>query len=227
MIYIPKKTADYQVIHEDDLLIVASKKAGLLSVAADDKKGRDLLSLLREQFGSKIKLLHRLDKETSGLVIATKKPSFERIFVQHDLHKEIRKIYLVLVHGQIKGKSGIIDNPLPARGPNIKVPAKTIYKVLGKTKEATLITAQIETGRQHQIRRHLAAIGHPIIGDRVDGKFALNKTFMQKRGYHGLWLHSWRLEFEHFLTHEKIRLEAEIPADKQAVLNALGFGKVI
>ena len=189
------------------------------NVAIHPKKLANTKSLLddvRTLWGNNANLVHRLDKETSGLIIASKNKFSESILKQMFQNKEIRKKYLALVRGHINKELTIKKPILANKDENIKVKVLihpegkesiTIIKPIKKIGENTLIECILLTGRQHQIRVHLFSIGHPIIGDPlygVDNEFAdryLNKLVndqerIQKTGAKRLMLHSYKLEFE-------------------------------
>ena len=203
-------------IFETPHFAVFDKPSG---VAIHPKKLANTKSLLddvRSLYGNNANLVHRLDKETSGLIIASKNKFAESILKQMFQNKEVNKKYLALVKGHID-KTITIKKPILAnKDENIKVKviihpdgkeSITIVKPVKKIGENTLVECTLLTGRQHQIRVHLFSIGHPIVGDPlygVDNDFAdryLNKQInederIEKTGAKRLMLHSYRLEFE-------------------------------
>ena len=203
-------------IFETTHFAVFDKPSG---VAIHPKKLANTKSLLddvRALYGSNANLVHRLDKETSGLVIASKNKFAESILKQSFQNKEINKKYLALVRGYIEKEMTIKKPILANKDENIKVKVLihsdgkesiTIIKPIKKIGENTLVECIPLTGRQHQIRVHLFSIGHPIIGDPlygVDNNFAnryLNKQITLKErikitGAKRLMLHAYKLEFE-------------------------------
>ena len=203
-------------IFETSHFAVFDKPSG---VAIHPKKLANTKSLLddvRSLYGNNANLVHRLDKETSGLIIASKNKFAESILKQMFQNKEVNKKYLALVRGNID-KTITIKKPILAnKDENIKVKVLihpdgkesiTIVKPIKKIGENTLVECTLLTGRQHQIRVHLYSIGHPIIGDPlygVDNDFAnryLNKQISEDErikitGAKRLMLHSYKLEFE-------------------------------
>ncbi len=203
-------------IFETPHFAVFDKPSG---VAIHPKKLANTKSLLddvRSLYGNNANLVHRLDKETSGLIIASKNKFAESILKQMFQNKEVEKKYLALVKGHIN-KTLTIKKPILAnKDENIKVKvvihpdgkeSVTIVKPIKKIGDNTLVECSLLTGRQHQIRVHLFSIGHPIIGDPlygVDNNFAdryLNKKVDEKErikitGAKRLMLHSYKLEFE-------------------------------
>ena len=203
-------------IFETPHFAVFNKPSG---VAIHPKKLANTKSLLddvRNLYGNNANLVHRLDKETSGLIIASKNKFAESILKQMFQNKEVEKKYLALVKGHID-KTLTIKKPILAnKDENIKVKviihpdgkeSITIVKPIKKIGENTLVECTLLTGRQHQIRVHLFSIGHPIVGDPlygVDNNFAdryLNKKISEDErikvtGAKRLMLHSYKLEFE-------------------------------
>jgi 23S rRNA pseudouridine1911/1915/1917 synthase len=202
-------------IFETPHFAVFDKPSG---VAIHPKKLADTKSLLddvRKLFGNNANLVHRLDMETSGLVIASKNKFAESVLKQAFQNKEIKKSYLALIKGHLD-KTLTIKKPILAnKDENIKVKviihpdgkeSITIVKPVKKMGNNTLVECDLLTGRQHQIRVHLFSIGHPIVGDPlygVDNEFAdryLNKQVMEEErikitGAKRLMLHSYKLEF--------------------------------
>jgi 23S rRNA pseudouridine955/2504/2580 synthase len=129
-------------------------------------------------------------------------------------------------------ESGVIDLPLSEheqtakskdkRGVNFQE-ALTRWKVVSSMKEATLLSVGIETGRTHQIRRHLEAIGHPVAGDKRYGDFAFNRTAKQRWGLSRMFLHAWKLEVPHPITGAPLRLEADLPPALREVLSRMNL----
>ena len=177
---------------------------------------KSLLDDVRSLYGNNANLVHRLDKETSGLIIASKNKFAESILKQMFQNKEVNKKYLALVRGHIDKELTIKKPILANKDENIKVKvlihpdgkeAITIVKPIKKIEENTLVECTLLTGRQHQIRVHLFSIGHPIVGDPlygVDNEFAdryLNKKVTEEErikitGAKRLMLHAYKLEFE-------------------------------
>jgi len=203
-------------IFETTHFAVFDKPSG---VAIHPKKLANTKSLLddvRALYGSEANLVHRLDKETSGLVIASKNKFAESVLKQMFQNKEVNKKYLALVKGHIEKELTIKKSILANKDENIKVKVLihpegkesiTIIKPVKKIKENTLVECIPLTGRQHQIRVHLFSIGHPIVGDPlygVDNSFAdryLNKQVSDEErikvtGAKRLMLHAYKLEFE-------------------------------
>jgi 23S rRNA pseudouridine955/2504/2580 synthase len=211
-----------EIVFEDDELLIINKPAG---VAVHEGKGipkRDtLLGQLEAAYRPRNvtpRLVHRLDKETSGLLLAAKSDAaaerLERLFETGDVEKE----YLALLAGRLPEKRDTIDSPVPGREGR-PVTAVTHYKVEGEFPGATLARVRIDTGRMHQIRLHFASIHHPVVMDNEHGDFAFNKEFRKKFGLKRQFLHAAMLAFEH--RGKKRKWTAELPEDLAHTLKRL------
>jgi 23S rRNA pseudouridine1911/1915/1917 synthase len=200
------------VLHEDDDLLAVDKPAGLLSVASDDESERTALAIARQQVGrpgqpAALWPAHRLDRETSGvLLFAKSRVACDRVQAGWG---EVRKVYLAVVEGVPVPPAGTIDLPLredrtlhvrAGAHPDAR-PARSHYTTIETARGRALLEVAIDTGRKHQIRVHLSAIGHPVVGDARYGT----------RGRH-LCLHALRLELPHPHTGAPITVEAPAPA---------------
>lgn len=209
------------ILYEDDYLIAVNKPAGLASVPAPNIAEKNTLmgqvQMAYREKGFVPYILHRLDRETSGVVLFGKFPrnraKLENIFNADDT----KKIYLALVKGKPR-LNGIINFPLEARTRNKKVAAKTAYRVLQTYADSSLVEAEIKTGRHHQIRKHFHKIGHPLVNDFDYGDSGFNKKFQKNYGTHFMFLHAVAIEFKHPFTEKIINIKA--PLSKQ-------FGKML
>ncbi|MFA5820803.1 MAG: RluA family pseudouridine synthase [Candidatus Gracilibacteria bacterium] len=216
-----------KVLFEDEHLLAIEKPAGMLTVASNPSK-RDLLSFVRAAFtkeNSRIRPINRLDRESSGIVLYAKtKECYEEAVEKKKLgHAE--KTYLALVEDRMKFKNGKITSPLPARRDGkAKLPAVTSYHTIkeihfGHGLRATLIQAKIRTGRFHQIRRHFAHIGHPLI---VDFDYQDRETFRRYRSETGMrhfLLHCEKMNFPHFVTGKPLEITCPPPEDFKSRIN--------
>ncbi|HEY6199739.1 MAG TPA: RluA family pseudouridine synthase [Candidatus Binatia bacterium] len=210
------------ILFEDDDLLVLNKPAG---IAVHEGKGifkRDTvlgqLEAAYRQRGIAPKLVHRIDKDTSGLLVAAKNDQtaerLERLFDTGDVEKE----YLALVAGKLPAKRDTIDTPLPGREGR-PVTAVTHYKAEREFPGAALARVRIDTGRMHQIRLHFASIHHPVVMDDEHGDFAFNKEFRKKFGLKRQFLHASMIAFEH---RGKMRKwTADLPVDLARTLERL------
>ena len=231
----PKKfvpNAEFPIVYEDDAIVVIDKPAGV-AVHGGSGVSFGVIEQMRaaRPQAKFLELAHRLDKETSGLLIIAKKRSalvaLHEMMRQSDGHKH----YLALVVGQWTQKRLEIKHPLtkfltPDGERRVRVDkaqgryAHTIVTLLTAYPEYTLVGAQLKTGRTHQIRVHLAAEGHSIVGDEKYGQDAVRERFV-KMGFKRMFLHAHRLDFLHPLTGERLRLEAPLPGECQRLLERL------
>jgi 23S rRNA pseudouridine955/2504/2580 synthase len=210
------------VLFESAELLVLNKPAGLtVHEAKSIAKERTLLGLLEKHYrGAPFtpRLVHRLDKDTSGVLLVAKNAGtaqeLERQFEDGIVDKE----YLCLVAGRLPRNTGIIDSPLPGRDGR-PVRAITQYRIDNRFADATLVRVNIETGRMHQIRLHFAKLGYPVVLDSQHGDFTFNKLFRRSTGLKRQFLHAARLA----LTYKGKRFTwvAPLPDDLQRTLRAL------
>lgn len=205
-----KKEIKPQVVYQDDYIIAVNKPPFLVS----DNSPTSLESLIRKSYeDSNIKAIHRLDKETSGLILYGKNLQVYETFKKIWENREIKKVYLTISHNEAEFKFKIIDIPLDGKEAISKV------KLLKKGNGLSYFQVEIKTGRKHQIRRHLSAIRHPVVGDKVYGlkKLDFNSLKTVKRHM----LHAYSLEFVHPYTGKKVNINAIPPADFMNVLHLL------
>jgi 23S rRNA pseudouridine955/2504/2580 synthase len=221
------RPAEFPVVFEDAALLVIDKPAGVAVHGGSGVSFGVIESLRAARPQAKLlELAHRLDRDTSGLLIVCKKRS-----ALVELHRQLRdgeveKVYATIVKGIPAGDAFTMSEPLhkyvTASGERrVSVQegglrALTKVKVLKKGEDYSLLQVQLLTGRTHQIRVHLAHAGHPVLGDDKYGDFALNRE-LAKQGVKRLMLHAGRLAFAHPLTGERLRLDSPLPADMAAV----------
>ncbi|GHV11480.1 pseudouridine synthase [Fibrobacterales bacterium] len=202
----------------DDFAII-EKMCGVPSQSGTNlQKGESLVEQLEawafhnNKTDFKPALAHRLDKDTSGVIIAALTGQALRKLTEIIRDRKIKKEYLALVKGHIEKKKGTIDLPLDKE-------AITHYEVVKSFVDFDLVRARIETGRKHQIRLHFAKIGHPIYGDSLHGDFAWNRECKKKFGISRLFLHSAYLEFE--WDGEVIKIESQLPQELQKLMQVI------
>ena len=219
------------ILYEDADVLVVNKPAGLVVHPGAGRRHGTLVNALLNylpdlalQEGERPGIVHRLDRDTSGLLLVAKREQARQQLQGQFKRRQVKKVYLALVEGHLEPAQGLIDAPIgrdPARRERRAVvlegrPARTAYHVRGHVDACTLLEAYPETGRTHQIRVHLAAIGHPVVGDWVYGggkpRLGLRRHF----------LHAWRLTFALPGTGEQVTYTAPLPADLALVLEALG-----
>jgi 23S rRNA pseudouridine955/2504/2580 synthase len=212
----------FEIIFEDKDLIVIDKPAGIAAHEGKDiLKRYSLLGMLEESYrprGIAPRLAHRIDKDTSGLLVAAKNAKtaekLEAMFEKSAVEKE----YLALVIGRLNPKHGTIEFPLPGRDGR-PVSAVTHYRVEKEFTDTTLARVRIDTGRMHQIRLHFAALGHPVVMDDEHGDFAFNKQFRKVYGLKRQFLHAAMIGFEY--RGKKWKWMAPLPEDLASTLKSL------
>jgi 23S rRNA pseudouridine1911/1915/1917 synthase len=212
------------IVHLDDDLAVIEKPAGLVVHAAPSHKGETLVDRLEGVVGggegARPGIVHRLDKDTSGLMIVARNEESHRELARMVKAREVVREYTALVEGRLESRTGTIDAPLgrdrrqrtkrAVKGAGSRK-ARTHFEVIEALPADTLVRARLETGRTHQIRVHFAAIGHPVAGDPeygARGRYGLERQF----------LHASRLEFTHPRTGERLEFTSELPEDLREAL---------
>lgn len=231
------------VIAESEDFIVINKPASV--VVHPDEDGGNMSGTVVNAFLDKLDfpagfglrpgVVHRLDKDTSGILLLARNEESLAFFQKQFKDRVVEKTYLALVKGRLEQKEGVIDSPIGRSVRDRKKmaivsnkegkEAVSIYKVVEefefKAKEfVSLVEVQIKTGRTHQIRVHMAAIGHPVVGDSAYGDRNLNKVFKEDFGLERQFLHAWKLAFND-LDKKKLRFEAELSDDLNSVLKVL------
>jgi 23S rRNA pseudouridine1911/1915/1917 synthase len=218
-----------EIVHEDADLIVVNKPAGLVVHPGSGNWEGTLLNALLQHASQlaalpRAGIVHRLDKETSGLLVVAKTLAAQTDLVRQLQARTVRREYLAVVHGQV-ARGGTVNAPIgrhPTRRTQMAViargrPSVTHYEVIERFAHATLLRCRLETGRTHQIRVHLASIKHPLLGDPVYGKKGQRLPVPFKRQA----LHAERLELVHPASHEIVGWTAPAPEDFQQLLTAL------
>ena len=200
------------IVYEDDWLLIVNKPSGLLTIPTPRNEKRTLTSILNEglaRTGKAYRLhpAHRLDRETSGLIIYAKGKSIQKKMMDEFRNKKVKKTYIALVKGAPLKNQGEISNPIEGRN------AITKYEVMEKRKNFSIIEAKPLTGRTNQIRIHLKQIGHPLIGET---KFAFRKDFAVKSKR--LCLHASALEFLHPVTGKQTVVRIGLAEDMKRFL---------
>jgi 23S rRNA pseudouridine1911/1915/1917 synthase len=216
--------AERLIVHLDEDLAVIEKPPGLVVHSAPSHRGETLVDLMEGIAGGgeggRPGIVHRLDKDTSGLMLVARNDEAHRALAAAVKRREVVREYTALVEGHLGTRTGTIDAPLgrhrrrrtrmAVRGTGSRE-ARTHFEVIEALPADTLVRARLETGRTHQIRVHFAAIDHPVAGDPEYGA----------RGRHGMerqFLHASRLEFTHPDTEERLTFTSELPDDLRAAL---------
>ncbi len=214
-----------EIIFEDEWLLVVNKPSGL---AVHGGSGIDfgLIELMRHLNPEHrfLELVHRIDKNTSGIIVIAKKRSALKLMQELFRNKKIKKNYLVAVKGNwdLQKKEVILrlEKKQTPEGHHVNVVedplkgklSKSIFYLVKKTPHKSLLSAQIITGRTHQIRVQLASLGFPVLGDDKYGDFALNKK-LHSSGLKRMFLHAHKLSFTHPFIEEKVELVADLPIE--------------
>lgn len=227
--------AELPLLFEDDALLAVNKPAGI-AVHGGSGVSFGVIEALRHQRPQArlLELAHRLDRETSGILLVAKKRS--SLTALHDMFREggagrgADKRYLVAVQGRWMDPLRHCRQPLykylldngerRVRVDAAGKPSHTVFRLVARWERFSLLEAELRTGRTHQIRVHLASMGYPILGDEKYGDFTLNRE-LQREGLKRMFLHAWRMDFPHPLSKEAIRLEAPLPPALAAFLQHL------
>jgi tRNA pseudouridine65 synthase len=216
------------ILYVDEHLVVVNKPSGLLVHRGWDDDREVALTLVRDALGARVNPVHRLDRATSGALVFARTPEVTTALNALFADGRVEKTYRALVRG-VPPAEGVIDSPVPQREDGPRVAAVTRYRLLATSplERCSLVEASPQTGRLHQIRRHLKHLGHPLIGDVNYGKGDLNRHYRATYQLHRLALHACTLAFTHPATGVPLRVVAPMPADLAAPLTALGLGEFI
>jgi 23S rRNA pseudouridine1911/1915/1917 synthase len=224
------------IVYEDEDLLVINKAPGMVVHPAPGHSEDTLVNALLAHYpdlqaastDARPGIVHRLDRDTSGLLVVARNARAQAALVEQMQRHEIVKRYLALVEGVIALDAGSIDAPI-GRNPRHREQmavvltgsreARTHFRVQERFSHHTLLLVQLETGRTHQIRVHLKAIGHPIVGDPTYGSGNVIRGSRLQRQF----LHSFQLQFAHPLRGEQLQFETPLPADLQYVLDLKTF----
>lgn len=229
-----------KILYEDADVIVVDKPAGMVVHAGAGHHAGTLVNALLHHFGTlssingdlRPGIVHRLDKETSGVLAVARTDFAHQSLASQFQNRQVEKIYLAFVHGRMKRENGTITTPItrdPARRTRMTTKlgagrsAHTEYQVLEQLSPGAFLRVRIGTGRTHQIRVHLASIGHPILGDRLYGAPASTPGVPALERF---FLHAHRLRFVSPSTGEPITVESPLPDDLANVLALLRPGHI-
>lgn len=218
---------DLRVIYHDRHLAVVSKPAGMVVHPAAGHREGTLVNALLASLGDlsgmggvmRPGIVHRLDKDTSGLLVVAKDDRTHLLLQRMVKERGLKRFYLALVHGVPPSPLGTVDAPV-GRDPRDRKrmavtsrqgrPSVTHFRLLEEFGDAALLEVELETGRTHQIRVHMSYIGHPVVGDRVYGK---RGRLERELGVSRQFLHAHRLNFSHPVTGEELAFEDPLPGD--------------
>ncbi len=201
------------VVYEDDWLLVVNKPSGLLTVPTPKNESRTLTSILNDDLKDRGILYrlypcHRLDRETSGLIIYAKGKSVREKVVELFRQRKVKKKYIAFISGQLLKYKGRINHPIEG------LSAVTTYEVIKAAGAFSVVEIMPLTGRTNQIRIHFKQIGHPILGET---KYAFRRDFKVKAKR--LCLHAEALEFIHPITQKNLNIHCDLPKDLEEFLN--------
>ena len=230
------------IVFEDEHLLVVDKPAGLVVHPAAGNFDGTLVNALLHHCAGKLSgiggvarpgIVHRIDKDTSGLLVVAKTDvAHEGLAKQFSAHSIDRR-YLAIVSGVPKASGGVVDAPLARSSANRKKiavveggrgkRAVTHWRRLNVLRDAALVECRLETGRTHQVRVHMASIGHPLVGDPVYGRSGkTHGKLLKELGFHRQALHAAALGFTHPVTKSRLSFASPMPSDMQELFNALG-----
>lgn len=215
------------IVHEDDALLVLDKPAGLVVHPGSGNWSGTLMNALLHHAPQlaqvpRAGIVHRLDKDTSGLMVVAKTVEAQTALVRQLAARQVRRVYLAIVEGVVEA-DGRVEAPIgrhPRERTKMAVvergkPAVTHYRVIERLPGHTLVECRLETGRTHQIRVHMQSIGHPLVGDPVYGSRASRLLFHRQA------LHAAELALVHPVSHEPMVWRSPLPADMVALLERL------
>ena len=228
-----------EILYEDAAMMAVNKPAGMAAHPGSGITTATLVDEVRSYLGPRAMSedfaaspAHRLDRDTSGVILVAKTRRAMVRFTEIFTEGSADKSYLALAKGRFAQPKGVIDLPLSEHeqsgkskamhGVNLQA-ALTRWRVLGAGELETLLECRIETGRTHQIRRHLASTAHPVAGDRRHGDFAFNRELRSRFGLKRMFLHARRIALKHPLTGAPLVFEAPLPAELVEALKKMGI----
>ena len=223
-----------EILFRDEALLAVNKPSGLMihrgghTVSPNEPV---LEEWVQAHVGGTAFSVHRLDRATSGVILFALNKEANRALQALFSERLIQKCYLALAAGILE-EDLVVDTPLTrrARGNQKRqplLPAKSAFRILDVQSGCSWVEVKPTTGRQHQIRRHLKGIGHPIVMDRMYGYKRFNRDLRMQYFLHRLALHAFSLQFPHPLTKEPLRIEAPLPEDLLLPLQKMGFSTLI
>jgi 23S rRNA pseudouridine1911/1915/1917 synthase len=233
------------IVYEDDDLLVVNKPRGMVTHPAPGHYTGTLVNALLYHAKNlagiggveRPGIVHRLDKDTSGLLLVAKTDLAHRSLSKQIKDRQVKRSYVALVHGVVKQDEGFVQEKIgrhPVHRKKMAVikqaglksrEALTFYKVLRRFKDYSLLELQLKTGRTHQIRVHMSHIGHPLVGDTTYGKKGLAPSPEQSRGVEGQLLHAQIIGFTHPRTGEYLEFSAPMPDEMTEAIRTLSKGQ--
>ena len=197
----------FKILHEDDHIIAVDKPSGMLVIPTPKGEPNTLTSLLNRELDARgieanAHPCHRIDRETSGLIIYAKGKKAQQAMMEEFRNRRVKKSYIAFVHGRPGRKAGVIDRPIEGKR------SVTKFRVIEERRDFSVVEIAPETGRTNQIRIHFKSIGHPLVGER---KFAFAKDYKLK--FRRAALHSHKIGFEHPVTGKPLAFTTPMPED--------------
>lgn len=204
----------FGIVYEDDSILVVDKPAGMLVIPTPKNESHTLTNFLNRELDSRgieanAHPCHRIDRETSGLILYAKGKKVQQLMMEKFRRHEVKKAYLAFVHGRLNRNSGSIGAPIENKR------SVTKYKVLEQRSDFCIVEVEPVTGRTNQIRIHFKALGHPLVGER---RFAFAKDYGLK--FRRAALHSCKIGFVHPLTDRSLVFTSPLPDDMERFLAA-------
>lgn len=211
------------VVYEDDSVLVISKAPYMSTIPSREHPAGSVANALlyhydKQNLASTVHIVTRLDRDTSGLMLIAKNRFIHHLLSKQHQQKQVQRTYEAIVHGELVEESGTIDAPIGRKNDSIierivcedGQKAVTHFQVLERFPDKTRVSLQLETGRTHQIRVHMAYLGHPLLGDDLYGG---SKSEMKRQA-----LHSMSLTFYHPVLEKQMTFHADVPEDMREVL---------
>ena len=212
----------YRIVYEDDSIIVVDKPSGALVIQTPKKEKNTLTDILNQDLDERMiepnaYPCHRLDRETSGLIVYAKGKSIQRLMMDEFRNRNVKKVYTAFVQGIIKKNFDTIKGSVYNRNKSRLEHAVTGYKVLERRRNFTVVEVEPVTGRTNQIRIQFKEIGHPLVGESV---YAFRKDF--KLRFKRVALHAKYIEFTHPVTKKRVSYSSPLPKDLKNFLKTGG-----
>jgi len=203
----------YKIIYEDDWLIVVDKPSGVLVIPTPKKETNTLTDLLNKELDSRhieanAYPCHRLDRETSGLIIYAKGKAIQRLMMDEFKKRTVKKLYIAFVQGMVRKEDDVIKSFIYNRNKRRNESAVTKYRVIERRKDYSILEVEPVTGRTNQIRIHLKGLGHPLLGEDV---YAFRRDY--KLRFKRVALHAKFIEFTHPVKKERLNFSSPLPDD--------------
>jgi len=210
----------YRIIYEDEWLLGIDKPSGMLVIPTPKKETNTLTDLINKDLDERgiaanAYPCHRLDRETSGVMLYAKGKRAQQLFMDEFKKRAVSKTYIAFVQGIVRKGQGLINEPIFNRNKKRRESAVTKYRVLARKNGFSVQEAEPITGRTNQIRIHFTSLGHPILGESV---YAFRRDF--KLRFKRVALHARAIEFTHPVTKARLKLESPLPKDMESMWKA-------